>query len=565
MSNFVVSSLKYRPKDFDSVVGQDHVTKTLRNSIIENKIPSALLFCGPRGVGKTSCARIYAKEINSESVQNLENPDYSFNIFEIDAASNNKTDDIRDLIEKVRIPPQIGKYKVYIIDEVHMLSKQAENAFLKTLEEPPPHIVFILATTEKNKILPTILSRCQIYDFNRIKDSEINNCLKDICKKEGFEFEDEAVSIISRKSDGSLRDSLTILDRIVSFTNKNITTEKTSALLNILDNESYLNISKNIFEKDLISSIISFNKICEKGFNEKDFLTGLASHFRNILISKSNESHSLFEFSSEIMNSFIEQGNMISNSELVDHITIVESSIFKYNQVENKKLLVEITLMKLCKVNQSNQINDKTVQKKKDDLGKSILDSKIEKNEQPKKISIKIDTKTEKIKDLNIDSEIEPKKIENPEISALSLSSLKLKKEVNIEKEKEKGNKILLENKFDLDTLKRYWKKYSNNLSEKGNNSLSSLMEISEPSIFEENKILFNVPSKSNKKEIDLDRENICDFLKLNLKNDQIVLEVNIDESMNKEYYSTPQEKFDKLNEINPILNEFKKDLKLDL
>ena len=565
MSNFVVSSLKYRPKDFDSVVGQDHVTKTLKNSIIENKIPSALLFCGPRGVGKTSCARIYAKEINSESVQNLENPDYSFNIFEIDAASNNKTDDIRDLIEKVRIPPQIGKYKVYIIDEVHMLSKQAENAFLKTLEEPPPHIVFILATTEKNKILPTILSRCQIYDFNRIKDSEISNCLKDICKKEGFEFEDEAVSIISRKSDGSLRDSLTILDRIVSFTNKNITTEKTSALLNILDNESYLNISKNIFEKDLISSIISFNKICEKGFNEKDFLTGLASHFRNILISKSNESHSLFEFSNEIMNSFIEQGNMISNSELVDHITIVESSIFKYNQVENKKLLVEITLMKLCKVNQSNQINDKTVQKKKDDLGKSILDSKIEKNELAHKTNTKIDIKREKIKDLNIDSEIEPKKIENPEISALSLSSLKLKKEVNIEKEKEKENKIPLENRFDLDALKLYWKKYSKNLSEKGNNSLSSLMEISEPSIFEENKILFNVPSKSNKKEIDLDRENICDFLKSNLKNDQIVLEVNIDESMNKEYYSTPKEKFDKLNEINPILNEFKKDLKLDL
>ena len=565
MSNFVVSSLKYRPKDFDSVVGQDHVTKTLKNSIIENKIPSALLFCGPRGVGKTSCARIYAKEINSESVQNLENPDYSFNIFEIDAASNNKTDDIRDLIEKVRIPPQIGKYKVYIIDEVHMLSKQAENAFLKTLEEPPPHIVFILATTEKNKILPTILSRCQIYDFNRIKDSEINNCLKDICKKEGFEFEDEAISIISRKSDGSLRDSLTILDRIVSFTNKNITTEKTSALLNILDNESYLNISKKIFEKDLISSIISFNQICEKGFNEKDFLRGLASHFRNILISKSNESHSLFEFSSEIMNSFIEQGNMISNSDLVDHITIVESSIFKYNQVENKKLLVEITLMKLCKVNQSNQINDKTFEKKKDDLRKSIQDSKIEKNEQTQKINTKIDTKKEKIKDLNINSEIEPKKIENPEISALSLSSLKLKKEVNIEKEKEKGNKIPLENKFDLDTLKRYWKKYSKNLSEKGNNSLSSLMEISEPSIFEENKILFNVPSKSNKKEIDLDRENICDFLKSNLKNDQIVLEVNIDESMNKEYYSTPQEKFDKLNEINPILNEFKKDLKLDL
>jgi len=565
MSNFVVSSLKYRPKDFDSVVGQDHVTKTLKNSIIENKIPSALLFCGPRGVGKTSCARIYAKEINLESVQNLENPDYSFNIFEIDAASNNKTDDIRDLIEKVRIPPQIGKYKVYIIDEVHMLSKQAENAFLKTLEEPPPHIVFILATTEKNKILPTILSRCQIYDFNRIKESEINSCLKDICKKEGFEFDNEAISIISRKSEGSMRDSLTILDRIVSYTNKNITTEKTSGLLNILDNESYLKISKKIFEKDLISSIVLFNQTSEKGFNEKDFLNGLASHLRNILISKSNESHSLFEFSNEIINSFIEQGNVISNSELVDHITTIENSIFKYNQVENKKLLVEITLMKLCKVNQNNQSRDKLVEKKKVDIGKSIQNSKITKTEQYKNNNSRIYAKKEEIEDLNITSEKKPKTIKNQEISALSLSSLKLKKEVKFEKEKEKENKTLLENKFDLDALKLYWKKYSKHLSEKGNNSLSSLMEISEPSIFEENKILFKVPTRSNKKDIDFYKENISNFLKSNLKNDEIVLEVSIDKSINKEYYSTPQEKFDKLNEINPLLNEFKKDLKLDL
>ena len=365
MSNFVVSSLKYRPKDFESVVGQNHVTNTLKKSISENKIPSAILFCGPRGVGKTSCARIYAKEINKSSIENDENHDYSFNIFEIDAASNNKTDDIRDLIEKVRIPPQIGRYKVYIIDEVHMLSKQAENAFLKTLEEPPTHIVFILATTEKNKILPTILSRCQIYDFNRIKEDEICKALIEICKKEDFKFEEEAISIISRKSDGSLRDSLTILDRVVSYTNKNITTEKTSSLLNILDNESFLKISENIINGDLIPVLTLFNEICEKGFNEKDFLTGLASHFRNILISKSSESHIIFEFNKNMLDSFSNQGEMISNSEIIEKITAIENSIFKYNQIENKKLLVEITLMKICKnLNESKVL----VEKKKDKI-----------------------------------------------------------------------------------------------------------------------------------------------------------------------------------------------------
>ena len=365
MSNFVVSSLKYRPKDFESVVGQNHVTNTLKNSISENKIPSAILFCGPRGVGKTSCARIYAKEINKSSIENDENHDYSFNIFEIDAASNNKTDDIRDLIEKVRIPPQIGRYKVYIIDEVHMLSKQAENAFLKTLEEPPTHIVFILATTEKNKILPTILSRCQIYDFNRIKEDEICKALIKICKKEDFKFEEEAISIISRKSDGSLRDSLTILDRVVSYTNKNITTEKTSSLLNILDNESFLKISENIINGDLIPVLTLFNEICEKGFNEKDFLTGLASHFRNILISKSSESHIIFEFNKNMLDSFSNQGKIISNSEIIEKITAIENSIFKYNQIENKKLLVEITLMKICKNLNENKV---LVEKKKNKI-----------------------------------------------------------------------------------------------------------------------------------------------------------------------------------------------------
>jgi len=561
MSNFVVSSLKYRPKDFESVVGQNHVTNTLKNSISENKIPSAILFCGPRGVGKTSCARIYAKEINKSSIENDEYHDYSFNIFEIDAASNNKTDDIRDLIEKVRIPPQIGTYKVYIIDEVHMLSKQAENAFLKTLEEPPAHIVFILATTEKNKILPTILSRCQIYDFNRIKEDEICKALIEICKKEDFKFEQEAISIISRKSDGSLRDSLTILDRVVSYTNKNITTNKTSNLLNILDNESFLKISENIINGDLIATLTLFNEICEKGFNEKDFLTGLASHFRNILISKSSESHIIFEFNKNMLDSFSNQGEIISNSEIIEKITTIESSIFKYNQIENKKLLVEITLMKICKNLNENKV---LVEKKKDKIKIVSKTSNLEKEPTVDNNvnNLDLDKKQEE-SDLN--DEISTIKNEYKETSALSLSSLKLKKSALSEKEKEKEKQEVLSNTFDNVSLNSEWKEYSSNLEKNGNKSLSSLMEMNEPYITDNNKINFKVPSKSNKKELDFEKEKIIKYLKDKLKNGNIILEIIIDKETNKEYYATPQEKFEKLSEINPLLNQFKKDLKLDL
>ena len=561
MSNFVVSSLKYRPKDFESVVGQNHVTNTLKNSISENKIPSAILFCGPRGVGKTSCARIYAKEINKSSIENDEYHDYSFNIFEIDAASNNKTDDIRDLIEKVRIPPQIGTYKVYIIDEVHMLSKQAENAFLKTLEEPPAHIVFILATTEKNKILPTILSRCQIYDFNRIKEDEICKALIEICKKEDFKFEQEAISIISRKSDGSLRDSLTILDRVVSYTNKNITTEKTSSLLNLLDNESFLKISENIINGDLIATLTLFNEICEKGFNEKDFLTGLASHFRNILISKSSESHIIFEFNKNMLDSFSNQGEMISNSEIIEKITTIESSIFKYNQIENKKLLVEITLMKICKNLNENKV---LVEKKKDKIKIVSKTSNLEKEPTVDNNvnNLDLDKKQEE-SDLN--DEISTIKNEYKETSALSLSSLKLKKSALSEKEKEKEKQEVLSNTFDNVSLNSEWKEYSSNLEKNGNKSLSSLMEMNEPYINDNNNINFKVPSKSNKKELDFEKEKIIKYLKDKLKNGNIILDIIIDKETNREYYATPQEKFKKISEINPLLNQFKKDLKLDL
>lgn len=560
MNDFIVSSLKYRPKSFETVVGQNHVTGTLKNSIKENKIPSAILFCGPRGVGKTSCARIYAREINKSSIENIDSHDLSFNVFELDAASNRGIEEMKNLIDKVRIPPQIGKYKVYIIDEVHMLTTQAMNAFLKTLEEPPKHIVFVLATTEKNKILPTILSRCQIYDFNRISDVEIVETLINICKQEDFKFDDEALSIIARKSDGSLRDSLTILDRIVSFTNKNITTEKTSELLNVLDNESFLKLSQNIINCDLIPTLIQFNEICDKGYNEKEFLTGLANHFRNILIAKSKESHAIFDFNKNLLSSFVSQGELIDKNQIVEIITIIEQSIFKYNQVENKKLLVEITLMKICKPKDNEVVITTKTQKKKIDLKTHDIEKTEDNSNHKESVKKEKETIVEEIPQVE-----EIKESEKKEISALSLSSLKLKKEVIDEKNKEKENAEKLSNEFNSEKLKLKWIQYSKNLSENGNNSLSSLLEINEPNIFQNNKIIFTVPSKSNKKEIDNDRENLIKFLRLELQNDLIELEVIVDKSTSKEYYSTPQEKFEKLNKINPLLDQFKKDLKLDL
>ena len=558
MKNFIVSALKYRPKNFEDVIGQKHITDTLRNSIIQDKIPSAILFCGPRGVGKTSCARIYAKEINKSSIDDLESHDLSFNIFELDAASNRGIDEMKNLIDKVRIPPQIGSYKVYIIDEVHMLTPQAMNAFLKTLEEPPKHIVFVLATTEKNKILPTILSRCQIYDFNRISENDIYEKLVSVCEKEGFIYEDEAISIIAKKSDGSLRDSLTILDRIVSFTNKNISTEKISEILNILDNESFLKLSKNIIHSRIVPVLLQFNEISEKGYNEKDFLTGLANHFRNILISKSKESHIIFDFNSELLDAFVTQGELIDNNEIIDKITIIENSIFKYNTVENKKLLVEITLMKICKNSSAIQTDKKPENKKKK------IDLNINNELSPKKNDSSSTNKLIK-KSMNSNVLENSKYIIKKDVSALSLSSLKLKKDIKAKSEKDKENKKVDNQIFDLDKLKIKWIKYSKKISEDGNNSLSSILEISEPSIINQNKIIYTVPSNGNKREINLEREKILNFLREELKNDSIELEILVDKSTSKEYYSTPSEKFDKLTKINPLLKKFKDDLKLDL
>ena len=552
--DYKVSALKYRPNEFSKVIGQNHVTDTLKNSIKENKIPSAILFCGPKGVGKTTCARIYAREINKEFIQ-LENYDYAFNIFELDAASNRKIDDIRDLLEKVKIPPQVGKYKVYIIDEVHMLTKEAENAFLKTLEEPPPHIVFILATTEKNKILPTILSRCQIYDFNKISDLENKYYLEEIIKSEGYNYESKAVSIIAKKAYGSLRDSLTILDRVINYTNGNITLEKTSQILNILDTDTYIELSDFILKAELNNAILGFNEISDKGFGEKDFLEGLVEHFRNLIVVKASNTQSLIDDENNF-EKVIEQSKLAEQNKLINAIEILEGSIINLSKFENKKLVVEISLMKICKMSESSNISEK----KKVENTNSIPTINPEKNSF-KQNSI-YEEKFQKSELLKKSSAENVKKVEN--ISALSLSSLKLKKQAREEKDLIESEKKKSSDIFNLNSLRDKIKKYSKKINDLGKKSLSSLLEMNEPTL-EENSITFTLPSKISLIEFEKEREAFTIFLQKELNNYNIKVLSKVEEKKNGHYFSSPTEKLTKLIEINPLVGKFKEDLKLDL
>ncbi|WP_172919019.1 DNA polymerase III subunit gamma/tau [Capnocytophaga canis] len=348
MNNFIVSARKYRPQTFRDVVGQQAITDTLTNAIENNHLAQALLFTGPRGVGKTTCARILAKKINEQYSGTQDDNDFAFNIFELDAASNNSVDDIRKLIEQVRIPPQVGKYKVYIIDEVHMLSTAAFNAFLKTLEEPPKHAIFILATTEKHKIIPTILSRCQIFDFKRITVNDAREYLKYIAGEQGIEAEDEALQIIAQKADGAMRDALSIFDRVVSFSGDRITRQATSEILNVLDYETYFNVTDLILKNKLPDLLVTFNNIIAQGFDGHHFISGLASHFRDLMICKNMSTISLMEMGEETKRKYAQQTQQASVPFLMEAITIANDCDLKYRTSKNQRLLVEIALMQLA-------------------------------------------------------------------------------------------------------------------------------------------------------------------------------------------------------------------------
>ena len=347
MSQFVVSARKYRPQSFRDVVGQQAITNTLLNAIENNHLAQALLFTGPRGVGKTTCARILAKKINEQSGVTDDN-DFAFNVFELDAASNNSVDDIRKLIEQVRIPPQVGNYKVYIIDEVHMLSTAAFNAFLKTLEEPPKHATFILATTEKHKIIPTILSRCQIFDFKRITISDIREYLKYIAEQQGIEAEDEALQIIAQKADGAMRDALSIFDRVVSFSGDKITRQATSEILNVLDYEVYFKVTDLILDNKLPDLLLELNTVIAQGFDGNHFIAGLASHFRDLMVCKNQATISLMEVGEETRKKYTEQSERATVPFLMEAIRIANDCDLSYRNSKNQRLLVEIALMQLA-------------------------------------------------------------------------------------------------------------------------------------------------------------------------------------------------------------------------
>lgn len=360
MSDYIVSARKYRPQTFDQVVGQEAIVTTLEHALASNKLAQALLFCGPRGVGKTTCARILARTINETDNPNDDN-DFAFNIFELDAASNNSVDDIRNLIDQVRFPPQVGNYKVFVIDEVHMLSTSAFNAFLKTLEEPPAHAIFILATTEKHKILPTILSRCQIYDFKSIGIPDIKNHLEKIAKKEGVTYEDDALHLIAQKADGALRDALSIFDRLVTFGEGSLTLEGVADTLNVLDYDTYFAITDACLENKIPEALHIFDKIIRKGYDAQLFISGLGGHFRDLLVSQHPQTIELLDVGENTKVKYIEQGKKCTPQFLMDALDICNQADINYRASKNQRLTVEIALMQIGSLTQQAEPKKKSI------------------------------------------------------------------------------------------------------------------------------------------------------------------------------------------------------------
>ena len=556
MENFTVSALKYRPNSFESVVGQSAITKTLENAIQNNQLPQAMLFCGPRGVGKTTCARILAKQINGAD----ESSDFSYNIFELDAASNNGVDDIRNLIDQVRIPPQTGNYKVYIIDEVHMLSGQAFNAFLKTLEEPPKYAIFILATTEKHKVIPTILSRCQIYDFKKISSSHIKTHLEFIANKENISFDDESLFLIANKCDGALRDALSIFDRLVNYTDGNITKELAYKNLNILDHDVYFKATRLIVSNDITNCLLLFDEILNQGFNGQHFIDGLCLHFRDLLISKSLKTHVLLNQNENLKDRYVDQSKNLDIDFILKSINLTEECSFKYKNSKNQRLLTEICLMKLC------SINNIELKKKVKILSKS----KLAENKTLYKANIQ--SPKENLKTDLLDKEDSKEKLkikkETSSVSGLSLSSLKAKKNIEsiaLLKKNESESSSSNKTKFDVNSLSNSWKKFQELTVKKGRKNLASILSISQPQIFEENKLTYTLTNNTNKLELEKSKLELVEFLKKDLKNDSISLEINVNKLKEKKFVFTPGEKYEKLKKINPNIEILRKEFKLNL
>ena len=577
MEPFIVSALKYRPQTFKDVVGQSAITNTLKNAIDQNHLAQALLFTGPRGVGKTTCARILAKMINSEGTEH-ENEDFAFNIFELDAASNNSVDDIRSLTDQVRIPPQVGNYKVYIIDEVHMLSAAAFNAFLKTLEEPPKHCIFILATTEKHKIIPTILSRCQIFDFKRINVTDAKNYLKVIAQEQGITAEDDALHIIAQKADGAMRDALSIFDRVVSFSGKNLTRQAVTENLNVLDYDTFFEATDFILANKIPELLLHFNHILSKGFDGHHFITGLASHFRDLLVCKTPQTIELLEVGDDTKNTYRAQSESTSQAFLINAIELANNCDLKYKTSKNQRLLVELCLMQLASITFDGE--------KKKPSGFIIPAAYFRsKNVTEIKVTRPDNTTTQPIQEEIKEPTVVAEKVEEPKAvytkkqlptpvikstqrptSGLSLSSIRKKKEHQIKlMEVTIDEEDLPNDPFTLETLVKFWNIFVTKLEADGKYNLAAILQIDTPKLTNENTIRLEFPNTTNKIEVERQQFELLQYLRKAVNNFSITLDIVVNETLEKQYAYTPEDKYQKLVEKNKHVELLRKTFDLDL
>ena len=572
MEHFIVSARKYRPQNFEDVIGQQSITNTLENAIKSNHLAQALLFTGPRGVGKTSCARILAKRINQED-STTEDNDFAFNIFELDAASNNSVDDIRSLTDQVRIPPQTGKYKVYIIDEVHMLSQAAFNAFLKTLEEPPAHAIFILATTEKHKIIPTILSRCQIFDFKRITVIDAKNYLKTIAEKEAIIADDDALHIIAQKADGAMRDALSIFDRVISFSGKNLTREAVAQNLNVLDYDTFFEMTNLLLENKIPDVLNHFNSILAKGFEGHHFINGLASHFRDLLVAKDKATIDLLEVGDNTKKKYLAQSSKATISFLIQSIEKANQCDLNYRTSKNQRLLVELTLMQIASITfdgekkkPANYIIPATFFTSFAPLIKEVSKVKKEALKVESTPTVKsIEKVVEKVLEVKAEA-TKPPVLQNIKRrnNSLSLKSVHQKKE-----DKKTTSEVTYDNhpkdNFTEKDLQKAWNQYQQQLIKKGEKSMASILAADLPTLGEDFKIQFSLPNKLMEDQLKTGKPKLVKFLRETLNNFGLHLEVIVNETIEKKFAYTPQEKFNKLKEKNPFMEKLKDIFELDL
>lgn len=568
MEHFIVSARKYRPQTFKDVVGQQAITNTLLNAIDNNHLAQALLFTGPRGVGKTTCARILAKMINQKEEGASEDEDYAFNIFELDAASNNSVDDIRNLTDQVRIPPQVGKYKVYIIDEVHMLSQSAFNAFLKTLEEPPKHCIFILATTEKHKIIPTILSRCQIFDFKRITVKDAKEYLKYIAEEQGIDAEDDALHIIAQKADGAMRDALSIFDRVVSFSGKNLTRQAVTENLNVLDYETYFESTDLILENKIPELLLQFNDTLSKGFEGHHFIAGLASHFRDLLVCQTPQTIELLEVGEQTKTKYLEQSQKASQSFLLRAIDMANECDLKYKSSKNQRLLVELCLMQLASI---------TFDGEKKNSKRYIIPASYFRQKGIQPIKVNVPTATPQSNTASVSKPIQtvetPAKPPTPRInlksgkqgSGLSLSSIRRKKEHLIKQmEVEVEEEDLPNEPFTEEDMQAAWKAYIGIAENEGRHNFASILRIDKPRLIK-NAIHVEYPNETNKVEVSRQQYELMKYVRKTLNNYSVTLEISVNETKEKQYAFTAMDKFNKLKEKNPNIELLRRTFDLDI